>query len=188
MENVLFLDACIRAGSRTRRLCESCLSAFSDEERFCIAHLKLSEMELKSLNRERLEKREDFANPERLKTKECAWARQFADADYIVIGAPYYDLSFPSVLKTYIENIMFYGITFEYEHDASKGLCKAKKLIYLTTSGGIIGNQNFGYDYIKAVAAMIGIENSVCFSAEGLDIEGNDVEAIMTEAIGRIKI
>ncbi len=42
------------------------------------------------------------------------YARQFAGADEIVIAAPYWDLSFPSVLKVYLEHICITGITFQY--------------------------------------------------------------------------
>ncbi len=41
-----------------------------------------------------------------------ALVRQFAEAETIVIDAPYWDLSFPAALKQYIEHINVLGITF----------------------------------------------------------------------------
>ena len=72
--------------------------------------------------------------------------------DVIVIGAPFWDLSFPAALKLYFENVTVSGITFEYsEKGRPVGKCNAKKLYYITTSGGYIGNNNFGVDYVKEI-------------------------------------
>ena len=111
-------------------------------------------------------------------------ARQFASAETVVIAAPYWDLMFPSILKVYLENITVCGITFRYsDKGIPQSLCKAKNLYYVTTSGGFIGANNFGYDYIKALAyGFFGIGNVRFFSAEGLDIYGADVDGIMQKA------
>ena len=63
----------------------------------------------------------------------------------------------------------------------------AKKLYYITTSGGYIGNNNFGYDYVKALAEnFFGINDISFYSAEGLDVIGADIEGIMAEAKKKI--
>lgn len=66
------------------------------------------------------------------------YAKQFANADEIVVAAPFWDLSFPAKLKIYLEQIAVAGITFRYTNGRPTGLCKAKKLTYITTSGGPI--------------------------------------------------
>ena len=93
-------------------------------------------------------------------------------------------MSFPSVLKIYFENITVSGITFEYSKEGRPvGKCNAKQLYYTTTSGGYIGNNNFGFDYIKALAQnFFGIKDVRFASAEGLDIFGADVGSIMDKA------
>ena len=75
-------------------------------------------------------------------------------------------------------------LTFKYgESGQVIPLCKCKRLIYVTTAGGYIGDNNFGYDYVKALCVhLFGIDNIVCVSAEGLDIIGNDIEAILKNA------
>jgi FMN-dependent NADH-azoreductase len=66
-------------------------------------------------------------------------------------------------------------------------LTNIKKVVYLTTSGGYIGNNNFGFDYVKALAEnFFGINDISFYSAEGLDIFGADVKFIMDEAKERI--
>ena len=60
---------------------------------------------------------------------------------------------------------------------------KLEKVVYITTAGGYIGENNFGFDYVKAVATgFFGIGNVRFFSAEGLDIYGADVETIIEKA------
>ena len=110
-------------------------------------------------------------------------AKQFANADVIVIGAPYWDLMFPAVLKNYFEKITVNGLTFAYgENGIPMGLCKGKKLIYVTTSGGPI-IYNFGYDYVSAIAKnFYGINDVQLIKAEGLDVYGADVLQIMEKA------
>jgi hypothetical protein len=54
---------------------------------------------------------------------------------------------------------------------------------YLTTSGGSIGDLNLGYEYVEKLCKVYyGINKTVCYTAEGLDIEGNSVEEIMKAA------
>lgn len=53
----------------------------------------------------------------------------------------------------------------------------------MTTAGGPIEERNFGFEYVKALAQMFyGIPEVMCFTAEGLDIVGADVAAIMDAA------
>lgn len=49
------------------------------------------------------------------------------------------------------------------------------------TAGGFTGNQNLGYEYIKALAAMLGIGGCELICAQGLDIEGADVGRILDD-------
>ena len=62
------------------------------------------------------------------------------------------------------------------------GLCQAQDMYYVTTSGGYIGDCNFGFEYVNALCKLYGIENSHFVSAQGLDLEGADVAAIMEQA------
>ena len=115
-------------------------------------------------------------------------ARNFAAADEVVIAAPYWDMSFPASLKLYIEQICVNKLTFCYsEKGIPCGLTNIKKVVYLTTSGGYIGNNNFGFDYIKTLfSTLFGVGDIAFFSAEGLDIYGNDPESILSEAIAKM--
>ena len=94
------------------------------------------------------------------------------------------DLSFPSVVKAYLESICVVGLTFSYsEVGIPVSMCKAKKLYYVTTAGGTIADDAYGYGYVKSLAQeMFGIDEVLLVKAENLDIYGSDVSKIMSEA------
>ncbi len=115
--------------------------------------------------------------------------RQFAAADTIVIAAPFWDLSFPAMLKQYFEQISAIGITFKYSEEGYPvGLCKAKKLYYVTTAGGMFFPEEYGFGYIRALAEnFYGIKECIMFKAIGLDIDGADEEQILLECEKQIR-
>ena len=179
-DKILFINACVRPNSRTAELSRHLLNRLAGE----ITEVNLYQEDLLPLHNEGIEKRalHDVSG------REFEYAKQFSKADSIVIGAPFWDLSFPAVLKLYFENVTVSGITFEYsEKGHPVGKCRAKKLYYITTSGGYIGNNNFGFDYVKALAEnFFGINDISFYSAEGLDIFGADVKEIMDESKRKI--
>ena len=180
MNNILYINACVRENSRTDELTQHLLGSLDGQ----IQTVCLTEENIKPLDPVLLAKRDHLLKNGKTDDEFFALARQFASADTIVIAAPYWDLMFPSMLKVYLENITVCGITFRYsEKGIPESLCKAQKLYYVTTSGGFIGANNFGFDYIKAVASgFFGISDVKFFSAEGLDIYGADVGRIMQDA------
>ena len=180
---ILFVDVCVRGErSRTRELAECYLK---DKE---FTRLALAEENIKPLDKSRLEKRQKLIEKGDFSNEIFKYAKQFAEAEEIVIAAPYWDLSFPALLKIYIENICVVGVTFDYLSDGtSKSRCKAKKLTYITTAGGVIPERNFGFDYVKAVAAeFFKISEFKYIKAEKLDIYGEDTRKIMENAKNKI--
>lgn len=111
-------------------------------------------------------------------------ARQFRAAEEIVIAAPYWDMSFPAVLKAYLENVYVTGLVSEYGADGTPhGLCRARKLWYVTTAGGPYV-PDFSYDYVRALASgCFGIPETELIKAELLDVEGCDAEQLVKDAI-----
>ena len=167
-ESVLFVNACDREESRTLRLCRYFLQGIAHEE------VRVHELGLQPLRQSDTEERD-----RQLRTGEkapYALAQQFARAQMIVVGAPYWDLSFPSTLKVYVEHICANGITFAYGEQGPYGLCEAQALYYLTTSGGFLETANFGGEYWRGLAKFFGIPEFYQVSAEGLDIVGAPVE------------
>ena len=127
--STLFINACVRENSRTLVLARNILKDIPGE----IIEVDLNQETIAPLNRELLEKRESLLRDGNKNDPMFYYARQFAEADEIVIAAPFWDLSFPALLKTYIERITVSGITFQYIGDTPYGLCKAKRLTCITT-------------------------------------------------------
>ena len=180
MDKILFINACVRPCSRTFELAETLLQRLKGN----VQEVRLQEMPMAALDLNGMEKRDRAAQKNDYSDPIFHAAKQFAAADTIVIAAPYWDLMFPAVLKTYLENITVSGITFRYsEQGRPQSLCKAKALYYITTSGGFIGENDFGFSYVKALAKNFFEINEIQrYTAEGLDIFGADVETILQKA------
>ena len=102
---ILFINACVRHNSRTLELSKYLLGKLDGE----ITEVDLYKEKFLPLCNKGLEKR---ANHD-IEGTEFECAKQFSEADIIVVAAPFWDLSFPAVLKLYFENITVSGITFE---------------------------------------------------------------------------
>ena len=180
MDKILLINACVRPCSRTLELAETLLKKLKGD----VQEIKLYETPLPALDLNGMEKRAQAAQNNDFSDPLFAAAKQFAAADIIVIAAPYWDLMFPAVLKTYLENITVGGITFRYsEEGRPQSLCKAKALHYVTTSGGFIGQNDYGFSYVNALAQnFFGIHEVHRYAAEGLDIFGSDIDAVMRKA------
>lgn len=189
MEKVLFLYACISThASRTKRLCDAYLEGFMEKHpEASLETVVLRQGVVEPLTAERIVERDGYVEKQDWQQPMFDFARQFKEADYIVVGTPYWDLSFASILKVYIENIMVAGLTFDVGETGFVGLCGGKMLTYITTAGGFIADKNYGYDYMCGVADMFGIQGTEFFKAEALDIIGFDAEEIVEKAIAEIK-
>ena len=109
-------------------------------------------------------------------------ARQFRAADRVVVAAPFWDLTFPAALRTYIEYISANGLTYHYEADGCHGDCRAEKLAYLTSGGDLEQPESLGVLYWKQLCAMFGIPAFSYVFAGGLDLDPAKTEEILTEA------
>ena len=174
----LFINACVRENSRTLVIAKNVLKDIPGE----IIEVNLNQETIAPLNRDLLKKRESLLRDGKMNDPMFDYAKQFAQAEEIVIAAPFWDLSFPALLKTYIERITVSGITFQYIGDTPYGLCKAKHLTYITTSGGPIF-ADFGYEYIKSLAKnFYGIPETKAYRATNLDINMIAPEDVLTTA------
>ena len=114
---VLLIDCCVHGEqSRTLKLARRYLDTLEDVQ---VNHQKLYELDLAPLSCQ-----------ETVERKRTDIAKTFAQADEIVVAAPYWDLSFPSILKVYLEHVCVTGITFHYVGYETQGLCKAKKAVH----------------------------------------------------------
>ena len=179
----LYINCCVREESRTERLAQAVLQKLGGD----FTELNLYNENLKPLDGEMLNKRTALIEQGDYSDPMFDYAKQFASADTIVIAAPYWDLSFPASLKTYIENIYVTGIVSAYnESGLPDGLCKATELYYVTTAGGPY-DPTYSYGYIESLAKnFFGIPETHLVKAEMLDIIGNNAEEILNQEVSRI--
>ena len=184
MKQILFVNACPREGSRTLELARHLL----DKLEGTVEELLLFEENLLPLNGKTLALRDKMIAQGKLDHPIFKYARQFANADAVVIAAPFWDLSFPSALKIWLEYVMALGVTFHYsENGMPQGLCKAKELFYVSTAGGPVLPSHMGFDYVNALAKnYFSIDETALFSAENLDVIGADTQAILARAKAQI--
>lgn len=173
----ILINACVRKQSRTAYLTRYFLSKWNEE----ITEILPLQEGISGLDEQTLGIRDkalagrDYGHPV------LKYAVQFSEADTVIIAAPFWDLSFPAQLKNYIERVNAVGVTFDYDEKGIPfGLCRAKRLIYITTAGGKIENDIYGYGYVKQLCESFWkIPETVCFAAEELDMPYADPETIL---------
>lgn len=110
---------------------------------------------------------------------------EFLAADAVVIAAPMYNFSIPTQLKAWIDRIAVAGQTFRYTEAGPEGLCGDKKLVIVSTAGGLHAGQPSGVgheEYLKLMFGFLGITDIEFVRAEGLAY-GDDMRTkAMSEA------
>lgn len=96
---------------------------------------------------------------------------EFLAADAVVIAAPMYNFTIPTQLKAWIDRIAVAGQTFRYTEAGPEGLCGGKKVVIVSTSGGLHVGQPTGTaheDYLKVLFGFLGITDIEFVRAHGL--------------------
>jgi FMN-dependent NADH-azoreductase len=120
---------------------------------------------------------------------------EFKNADIVVLGAPMYNFSIPSTLRSYFDNLLRVGHTFEFTENGPMGLVDEKKVIVAITRGSeYAGNQeNYQEPYLSTLFSFIGINDISYVVAEGLAIPDKKESSIkqaknvISEIIGMLQ-
>lgn len=183
MRKALIIDCCLRRGeSRTRELLDAFLSALPED--VSPELLILEEEGLSCLAGAFFEQRQRLLDENALDHPRFRYAHQLAEADLAVIAAPFWDLSFPALLKVYIENCSVDGITFTSRHGGLAGLCKGTDLVFLTTRGGVYTGDamEMGSRYLDALHSFFGFDRYHCIAADGMDVSSFNRTEVLEEA------
>ncbi|WP_415341463.1 NAD(P)H-dependent oxidoreductase [Clostridium perfringens] len=113
------------------------------------------------------------------------YAYQFADADKYIIAAPMWNLSFPAILKAYIDYVSVSGITFKYTDEGPVGLLNNKKAVHIVSRGGGYDNSPYemGDRYLRTILGFFGIKDIETIAIDNLDVMGVNVEEKVEEGI-----
>lgn len=179
MEKLVIIDSCMRAESRTRRILNAAKEVLST--RYDIEIIDVNAAGLLPLTPAGLEERTSGIVPE----KTLSLAKTIAAADRLVVAAPFWDMSFPATLKAFFENMSLYGVTFEDNGHTCVGLCKCKKVMYITTRGMDIETgspREQGSSYLMALSTLWGLGEVTTVAAKNLDyLSTDEVEAKIEE-------
>ncbi len=183
MKKLLFVNACVRGElSRTLILAKEYLKQKNKNNEYEVIEIDLGKSDLKYL------KEEDFVNDTQSTPLKVKYANQFASVDEILIAAPFWEFTFPAVLSCYFEIVSEVDVTFKYSNKGSVGLCRAKSLTYIYTSGDNISElDDVGTKLLKRLCDLYGIKKFNSYYAKGLDIFGNDVQSLIDKEVKRIK-
>ena len=173
MKKLVVIDACVRQEmSRTWRIAEPVIEVLMRRYETTIYHLPMMEgiepLTPQSFRERGLGKIPKWAI-------DCA--RALADADRILIAAPFWDMSFPAVLKAFFEQTSLYDITFSDNGKQCVGLCKCEKVMYITTRGMDISTgepREQATPYLKALSSLWGLGEIVTVSAQNMDYVGEE--------------
>ena len=186
---LLFVDCCISqrgTDSRTAALCRVFLDTWRERYPDAVTEtVPLAELELKPFDRTMLDRRDALFRAGRFEEPLYALARQFRDADRIVVGAPFWDLSFPAALRIYIEHICANGVTYHYGAEGPRGDCRADRLAYLTSGGDFERADSLGVLYWRQLCGMFGIPRFDAVFAGGLDAAPEQAGALLETACHR---
>lgn len=111
---------------------------------------------------------------------------QFIGADRYIFSFPMYNLSCPSEIKKYIDNVTIVGKTFKYTEKGPIGLLSnaGRKAVVISTYGGFhFGNSDdFCTPYVKSLLNFLGIEDVNVLVADGIDAIPAKTEAFLEAA------
>lgn len=182
MQKLVFIDACVRqSDSRTLRIAEPIVSALS--KRYKVTRYDLPDMDIVPLNPGLFEERGVGEIP--------GWAMEAAQsiaaADRIVIAAPFWDMSFPAVLKCFFEQTSLFDVTFTDTGNTCQGLCKAPKVLYITTRGMDISTcdpREQATPYLKALGSLWNLGELTTIAAQNMDYSSDvEIESKITTCI-----
>lgn len=99
---------------------------------------------------------------------------EFLDADVVVVGAPMYNFGIASQLKAWFDRVIVAGRTFRYTEAGPQGLAGGKKVIIVSSRGGIYSAgspyapADFQETYLRQVFGYIGVTDIEFVRAEGV--------------------
>ncbi len=115
-----------------------------------------------------------------------ALIEEFLATDVLVIGAPMYNFSIPSQLKSWVDRVAAAGRTFKYGANGPEGLAGGKKVVIVSSRGGVYSNEqgqlmDFQEDYLRTVLGFLGITDIAFIRAEAVNM-GEDKRATAIHA------
>lgn len=108
-------------------------------------------------------------------------------ADALVVGAPMYNFSIPTGLRSWFDYVLRAGETFQYTESGPKGLLENKQVILIESRGGLYSegpaqSMDFQEPYLRTLFGFMGLNDVVFIHAEKIGFGPEAREAAMAGA------
>jgi FMN-dependent NADH-azoreductase len=110
-------------------------------------------------------------------------------ANVIVIGAPMYNFSIPSQLKSWLDALAVPGKTFSYDANGAKGLLGDKRVIVASSRGNFYGPESpvasaeHHETYLRSFFGFLGVTQIEIVRAEGVKISPELAQTAVAAAL-----
>lgn len=138
------------------------------------------------------------------RTPDEAAARKLSDelieelraANIVLIGAPMYNFSIPTVLRAWFDHVLRAGETFRYTENGPLGLLNGKRVLVVESRGGFYSEgpasvADFQEPYLRHLLGFIGLRDVTFVRAErigfGPDARKAAITAALTELDGWVE-
>jgi FMN-dependent NADH-azoreductase len=109
-------------------------------------------------------------------------------ADAIVIGAPMYNFSVPSQLKSWLDALVVPGKTFRYSANGVEGLLGGRRVVIASSRGGFYGPDNAAEhqeSLLRSLLGFVGVTDIEIVRAEGVRMGEEEAASAITAALDR---
>ena len=155
MKRIILINSCVRGNeSRTLKLTRGIIDRLKEKAVF--EEINLSNLGLIPYTES------NNPNYHGVESRFVELAKKIADSDGLLIAAPFWDMSFPSLLKVFLEKLSLNEIMFKDNGKTCVGIAKCPFMFYVTTRGmNIPDNSSLeqASPYLKALCELWGIKH-----------------------------
>lgn len=114
--------------------------------------------------------------------------QDFLSAEIVVVGAPMYNFSVSSQLKSWIDRLAVAGRTFRYTEEGVQGLAGGKKILVASSRGGFYGPDtptaflDHQETYLRGIFNFFGVTDITFVRAEGVNVSAEQRKAAIAAA------
>ncbi len=113
-------------------------------------------------------------------------------ADTIVVGAPMYNFSVPTSLRSWFDHVLRAGETFSYTEAGPQGLLPGKRVIVVESRGGLYSEGpaqaiDFQEPYLRHLLGFMGLTDVTFVRAEKIGYGPEAREAAIASATASLK-
>lgn len=121
------------------------------------------------------------------------YIQELFTTDVIVIGAPMYNFTIPTQLKSWIDRILVAGQTFHYTEQGPQGLIPQGKKVFIASARGCVysgespaAHYDHQEKYLITALNFIGLTDISIIRAEGLALGDESKAQAVTQAQSKI--